>query len=53
MQSDGNDDINMSPKPQPSGGDEPPGGGTDQPTDPPSAEVIDNPGPGSEPGSAA
>ena len=44
------DDVNMDPKPVPSGGDAPPGsGGVDQPHPPPEADVIDNPGPAEEP----
>jgi hypothetical protein len=40
-----NDDVDMSPKPTPTGADTPPGSGTpiDSPPPPPQAEVIDSP----------
>jgi hypothetical protein len=39
------DDIDMSPKPIPTGADTPPGSGTpiDSPPPPPEAEVVDGP----------
>jgi len=37
------EDIDMDPKPQPSGGDVPPGSGIDSPPPPPAAEIIDRP----------
>jgi hypothetical protein len=37
------DDIDMSPKPQPSGGDLPPETGIDAPPPPPGNDVVDAP----------